>query len=609
MLNLNFILCELKKDFDLKILKKNTKIILVEDSISKGIFNFKCNEYEIHYKEENEIVRFLLESNNFSFDKNFEIVRNRKINKLSLMIDMARNNVMKVDAIKKVIRYMSITGYTTLRIYLEDVFEVIDEPYFGYLRGRYSKNELMEVIDYAEKFKIKVIPCVQTLAHLNCLKFFTTYRWNFDIDDILLVDSEVTNRLLNNIFKTLKDVFRTNVVNIGMDEAFHLGRGKYLDLHGYEDRFSIFNRHLNNVLKIAKSYGFKCEMWSDMFFESTEYAYETSKNNVLKNIEPDLTLIYWDYNSHEENKFDGNIKIHKKITNNIACAGGAWKWLGFAPNNTYALKNVENFMNASFKNNLNEFILTCWGDNGGETPIWSVLPTIVFASNYNYIEYKDFDYLLFKTLTGKSFNSFMKLDLIAKTRKVFDTKDLNSLNRIFLYNDLLIGPYDSLVKNNQFKIYKKVSRDLKKEVDDTKFAYLFDTLSKLADVLSIKVNLGIEMRDAYKKDDREGLKKCIIKLKKLDKKIDAFYEAFYYQWHIESKGNGFDVQDLRIGGIKQRIKACIRLISDYLLGKIEKIDELEENILDFYGNVDVFYKPNDIVDPRYKHMCSINVND
>ena len=37
-------------------------------------------------------------------------------------------------------------------------------------------------------------------------------------------------------------------------------------------------------------------------------------------------------------------------------------------------------------------------------------------------------------------------------------------------------------------------------------------------------------------------------LNELDNKIDIFYDSFYEQWNKESKSNGFDVQDLRIGG-------------------------------------------------------------
>jgi len=43
---------------------------------------------------------------------------------------------------------------------------------FGIYRGRYSREEIREIDEYAQIFGIELIPCIQTLAHLhNALKW------------------------------------------------------------------------------------------------------------------------------------------------------------------------------------------------------------------------------------------------------------------------------------------------------------------------------------------------------------------------------------------------------------------------------------------------------
>ena len=42
------------------------------------------------------------------------------------------------------------------------------------------------------------------------------------------------------MFATLADSFTSRVVHIGMDEAHLLGRGRYADLHGVEERFGLW---------------------------------------------------------------------------------------------------------------------------------------------------------------------------------------------------------------------------------------------------------------------------------------------------------------------------------------------------------------------------------
>ena len=55
-----------------------------------------------------------------------------------VMLDMSRNAVMTVENVKKYIDNLSKMGFNTLLLYIEDTYEVKNEPYFGYMRGRYT---------------------------------------------------------------------------------------------------------------------------------------------------------------------------------------------------------------------------------------------------------------------------------------------------------------------------------------------------------------------------------------------------------------------------------------------------------------------------------------
>lgn len=48
----------------------------------------------------------------------------------------------------------------------------------------------------------------------------------------------------------------------------------------------------------------------------------------------------------------------------------------------------------------------------------------------------------------------------------------------------------------------------------------------------------------------------------------------------DNKPFGFDVQDVRFGGLIQRIKSCEARLDKYLAGETESIPELEEKILE-----------------------------
>ena len=104
------------------------------------------------------------------------------------MLDMSRNAVMKPEEVKKYARLLKSLGYNMIQLYTEDTYEVDGEPYFGYLRGRYSQEELKEVVSYCEGLDMEVIPCIQTLAHLNQIFRWRAYEPMLDCADILGVE-------------------------------------------------------------------------------------------------------------------------------------------------------------------------------------------------------------------------------------------------------------------------------------------------------------------------------------------------------------------------------------------------------------------------------------
>ena len=91
------------------------------------------------------------------------------------MLDCSRNAVPNLHTLKKWVDLTASLGYNTLLLYTEDTYEVPDEPYFGYMRGRYSQAELRELDAYAKKQGMTIMPCIQTLAHLYAIKRWPEY--------------------------------------------------------------------------------------------------------------------------------------------------------------------------------------------------------------------------------------------------------------------------------------------------------------------------------------------------------------------------------------------------------------------------------------------------
>lgn len=503
-----------------------------------------------------------------------------------VMLDCSRNAVMKPEKVKDFAKTIKALGYNMIQLYTEDTFEVDGEPYFGYLRGRYTKEELKDMVSYCNSIGVEMIPCIQTLAHLNAIFRWRPYQSINDTADILLIDDERTYQLIDNMFKTLRECFTTDTIHIGMDEAYMVGLGKYLEKHGYENRFKLLRSHLEKVIEIAKKYSFKPIMWADMFFflaNGDKFFNKKNMSSEQKEYVPDgVELVYWDYYSNKYSHYSELIKTHKKLSDNIWFAGGAWTWMGFAPNNDFTKKTMKPAMKACREHCIKNVFITMWGDNGGECSFYSVLPSLfAIRKFYDGVENMKEIKTEFKQITGEDFDRMIAMDL--PNRVGGNRNPYCPVCKGLFYSDPFLGFLDASFVEGITEEFKKYSRRLQKYSKEGQFGYIYETLAKLCDFLSVKYDLGVNVRKAYTSGDKQGLEECVEQIKVAEKKLEKFYIAFRRYWFVENKPHGFDVQDQRIGGLKLRLRSCRERLIAYIAGEISSIPECEEKLLDVFG--------------------------
>lgn len=508
----------------------------------------------------------------------------RWLSEIGYMADCSRNAVARVDTLKKLVRQAALMGYHFIGLYLEDTLAIPEEPYFGYMRGAYTKEEIAEVVRYAELFGVEIRPYVETLAHLNQITRYQHYQKFIDTDDILLAGDERTYAFLDHYLKAVSDAFLSRRVNLGMDEAHMVGLGKYLDAHGYQNRVEIIQKHLERVMEICRKYGLQPQMWSDMFFRLAfggEYYVKDKPMADNVKIPEGLELVYWDYYSADEEHYDDMLRQHRKMTDKVSFAGGVWKWIGFAPHNRYSAVIGKAALSSCRRNGITSVVMTGWGDNGGEASQFSILPGLFEDARLVYED--DLPESAFYVLTGIREEDYMKLDLSNPLPEREDR--VNNAGKFLLYNDVLLGVFDPLAKQLADGYYVDAAKQLEQAVRDSSgssLCYVLKTQASLCRVLQDKANLGMVIRAAYGAGDREKLREIAEEtIPQLLEKLDRFYQDFRKQWMSENKAFGFEVQSLRIGGLRQRILEVQQRMEEYLSGELAEIDELEKPVLPF----------------------------
>ncbi len=504
---------------------------------------------------------------------------NNAFDRFGIMIDCSRNAVMNLTSVKRMIDLLEKMDYNFLMLYTEDTYEVNNQPYFGHQRGRYSKEELKEIVAYGNDHHVELIPCIQTLAHLNALMRWPQYAALKDCHDILRAGDDAVYELIEDMFATLNECFTTKTVHIGMDEAGFIGLGTYMQQHGIENRMDILLKHLNRVSEIAAKYDYELVMWGDMFYKltgdgSTEVAaFDTSlKEKIPKNV----TLVYWDYYSTDKQHYDERIENYQKLQP-VWFAGGTWTWTGFAPHLTYSKDTALAAMQSCKEHGVKNYFTTLWGDDGAECSRFSTLPELYRLSCFAHgVEDMDEIKSGFKEMFGIAYDDFMLTELTDTPNT--DGTVLNP-DKYMTYNDCLTGLLDCSVTADGAVRYAACAEKLEKLRNSKTYGVIFETLYRLCRLLEVKYEIGIKTRNVYQAGDRKALEALLPVYDEILIRLQDFYTAYEKQWMWENKPHGFDVMDIRLGGSKQRMIHAKQRITQYLNGEIDRIEELEAPML------------------------------
>ncbi len=512
--------------------------------------------------------------------------------RFGLMLDMSRNAVTNLPSLKKFVDLVSDMGYNTLFLYIEDTYEIPGEPYFGHQRGRYSQDEIRQIVAYCETKGMEVIPCIQTLAHLECMLKWRHYFPIRDTDKILQCDNEEVYDLIRKMLQSIKDTFKSKSVHIGMDEAHMMGLGKYLDKHGYKPRFEILRHHLQVVCDMAKEMGLEPNIWGDMFFRLSNEGKYFLRNPKLEldkigELPENLGISAWYYYSASRRLYRDMIRAHKALGRETWFAGGIWTWKGVAPDNRFSVHITRAYMDICIEEKIDTFFLTMWENPCADCSRFSVLPALYTCARMAQGE-KSMKKIQaeFEEKYKIPYNHFLDLDMAAKKKMTLNSRCVSNEEMYLLFNDPFMGLMDGTLMGDETARYKRYATKLARYAKDERYGLLFAAQSKLSRTLSYKADLTARTRKAYLAGDKEEIQKILHDYDLTLRYLRQYMDLFCQWWHQENKPQGYEVHDQRLGGLCQRLLTCKKRLQLWLEDGTP-IPELEEPVLDFRGKGEI----------------------
>ena len=269
--------------------------------------------------------------------------------------DISRGPVPTVDYIKRQLRTFAYFKLNMHSFYMEHTFASDSHPLIGPEGGSLTPAEIRELVAYARKYHIEVVPEQQTFGHLHKALRLQKYAdlAETPYGDVLSPQQPGSYKLVADWFKELNDLFPGQFFHIGADETFELGEGQSRVQVQAKGVGVVYFEHLNRVRDLLKPYNRKLMFWGDIALNHPD---------LIGSVPKDLIVMNWQYGARDD--FWSSIKPFQEAGLQQFVCPGASNWNQIFPNLEAASKNITNFVRDGQKAGAIGMMNTTWDDDG-----------------------------------------------------------------------------------------------------------------------------------------------------------------------------------------------------------------------------------------------------
>ena len=269
--------------------------------------------------------------------------------------DISRGPVPTVEYIKKQIRTEAFFKLNMHSFYMEHTFASATHPLIGPEGGSLTFGEIKEIVTYAQRYHLLIVPEQQTFGHLHKALRLEKYAdlAETPYGDVLSPQQPGTYKLIADWYEELNHLFPGPFFHIGEDETFELGEGQSRTEAQTKGVGAVYFEHLNRVRDLLKPYNRKLMFWGDIALHHPD---------LINQIPKDMIVMNWQYGARDD--FWTSIKPFQDAGLQQFVCPGAQTWNQIFPNTDAAAKNIINFVRDGQKAGAIGMMNTTWDDDG-----------------------------------------------------------------------------------------------------------------------------------------------------------------------------------------------------------------------------------------------------
>jgi hexosaminidase len=274
--------------------------------------------------------------------------------------DLSRGPVDTLEFQKKIVRTLAAYKANLYSPYFENTQQYASNPLPAPPGGSISADDARELVAYAAKYHVMVVPDQEAFGHLRHMLVYEQYQQLAETPHgaVLAPGQAGSLQVINQMFTELAALYPSPFLHIGADETFDLGVGQTkpaVDQQGLGPVYLNFMQQIDNTLRPLNR---RLLFWGDIAERSPDLL-----KGMPEEFKKNTIAISWHY-SPSDNGFSKYLNYFKSAGFETWVAPGINNWSRVYPNYTSGLENIKQFTRDGQAMGATGQLNTLWYDDG-----------------------------------------------------------------------------------------------------------------------------------------------------------------------------------------------------------------------------------------------------
>ncbi|HEU4563350.1 MAG TPA: glycoside hydrolase family 20 zincin-like fold domain-containing protein [Gemmatimonadaceae bacterium] len=272
--------------------------------------------------------------------------------------DLSRGPMPTLEFQKRQIRTFAAYKLNVYSPYFEHTLAYPRHPLIAPPGGAMTPEQVKELVAYARRYHVEVIPEQEAFGHLHHVLKHELYSplGETEHGHVLAPDQPESLALIRDWFTTIDSLFPGRFIHLGADETFELGRGRTAERVRAEGIGKVYLDFLTTIDTTLRPLMPKRRFlfWGDVAMNHPD---------LVRSLPRDLIAVGWNYNEQK----DGFARFLTPFTEagmETWVAPGVNNWNRVYPNYAVALPNIQGFVRDGQRLGATGMLNTTWDDDG-----------------------------------------------------------------------------------------------------------------------------------------------------------------------------------------------------------------------------------------------------